>query len=211
MKIRLELFLLSIFIYFMCFSCKDKFEKNLYQHFEKFIFIDKYEDYEIENVLIIDTLTEKKNDLNKVKRERVEILSNIQTLENAIEKNKVRINNVKYGKVWNIGGITYYGKNSQHIGIYDGLEGDYDNIGKKGVIENLKQEIKKDSILKNDFLIRNDILQKYFRNIQKKEEGKILYIKTKVVIKGVKREGVNRVNFIVIQSPNGEIQRLLEE
>ncbi|MDY3443449.1 hypothetical protein PG616_01125 [Riemerella anatipestifer] len=83
---------------FMIVSC-NKFEKNINNHFNKFIFVDEYNEFKINNIKIIDTITITKNKVSKINFEILKLSNSIKDFEYAIDDKNKEINEIKIAKV----------------------------------------------------------------------------------------------------------------
>lgn len=197
---------LLIIIPLIFYSC-NKFDSNVKNHFNKYILIEKYKDYEIESIKIYDTLTSKKNEINKLNVKLKNLKNNIVSLSNGIIYNsrqiqEIKIANIKTKSAIINGEIFTY----KVYSIPNNIFAPSYSKGKSIDIQEKRNEIK--YFTKNIKKFQNKInnLNNKKDQIKKQKNENIILIYSTVTLIGYDAKGENKLQYRVSQDKNGKIK-----
>lgn len=210
-RLRYTFLLLSLFL--SAISCSKNIDSKIKKHFNKFILIDNYKDFEISSIKRMS-----KDTITNTNKQQTIILKNVIRLQEInritkyeITKKQHEINVVKNGRE-----IKLYGSNAfdwgykkqmgSHVALYsDNIILDTNIEGRKNLIIRLNKELEnlKKDISTNDNIIKNDFNK--IKTLDKKKDKTILEIRSTVYLKGYTASGQKIIKYRVRQDSEGNI------
>ncbi|REC43029.1 hypothetical protein [Chryseobacterium sp. 5_R23647] len=210
-RFRFTFLLLSIFL--SAISCNRNIDSKIKKHFDKFILIDNYKDFEISSIKRIS-----KDTITNTNKQQAIIFSNIIKLKESnritkyeIGKKQHEINVVKNGREKKLyeSNVFDWGHKKQmgnYVAIYsDNIVFDTNIEGRKNLLLRLNKELEN---LKKDISTNNKIIKDDFEKIKtldKKKEKTILEIRSTVYLKGYTASGQKIITYRVRQDSEGNI------
>ena len=204
--------LLTLVICFLLISCSDKYERKINQHFRKFILKEKLKDYKIEKIKrSITTFSQEQLKLtaDQINRKKYQIGLYAKT----VTQTKEDLDEIKKGSKRTFAGMTYYATKNlfpTNNGFYNASAHenlfDLRNEGKEKIIENKINYI--NSQLSQITKIENEIkiLQIKLDSIKENPNNSPKWINSIVTISGIEASGLKRINYFVVQYPDGVIK-----
>lgn len=200
-----------IILAFVCYSCND-FESNIKSHFKKFILVGKYKEYKVESITKTDTLTVKKDELQKITNNINNLKNKIQEYRNGILINKRVIKEINEATVITksaiVNGEQFTYKVYRRSNTFSSPS--YNN-GKEADINHEKEiiDFHKENILNASTKIADE--KSKIPSIENENNSKILLISSEVIISGYNAYGEDKYRYKVKQDPQGKIKKVIKK
>ncbi|SUX46574.1 hypothetical protein [Chryseobacterium indoltheticum] len=194
-------------------SCNGSIDNKIKKHFNKFILIDNYKDFEINSIKRIskDTITNTNKQQAILFQNIIKLKETNRIIQHEISKKQHEINVVKNGRE-----IKLYGSNvfdwghkkqiGNYVAVYsDNIVFDTNIEGRKNLLLRLNREFDN---LKKDISTNNKMIKDDFEKtkiLDKKMDKTILEIRSTVYLKEYTASGQKIITYRVRQDPEGNI------
>lgn len=205
MKNHLKL-IIAFFIVSFFYSCSSKYDKNINNHFKKFILIDDLKDFEISSINrnVGDTITVTKQKQSVILQEITSLKTENYWNNHEIESLKSIIDDITNGKKKVHNGFDSF-DGSRYTLIEYGSYHDSQNEGRDQLIKRHNSYVDdfNSKIAKNNTLINAKLNE--VEKLSKNQDNSIVEIRSTVNLKGYSASGQKNIKFRVRQNPDGEV------